>query len=61
MRPKKNQNVYHVRVTDGREIQRRIEKVSEATGKKIFAVMKEAINFGLPHVEREAGINQEKS
>ena len=60
MRPKKTQNVYHVRVPEGRDIQKRIERISEATGKKIFAVMKETINIGLPQVERAAGIVAEK-
>lgn len=56
MKARQRAKVYHVRVKDGRDIQKRIERVSEVTGRKIFSIMREAIDFGLPHVEKEAGI-----
>ena len=60
MNAKQRAKIYHVRVKDGRDIQKRIERISEVTGKKIFSIMRDAINLGLPHVEREAGITEKQ-
>ena len=60
MKSKTGKNIFHSRIPDGKSIQQRIETISEKTGKKMYAVAREIMMFGLPHVEREAGINQEK-
>jgi predicted DNA-binding protein len=51
MKQKKQYNVYAPQIVGGRDLQRRVSRISELTGKKNYQIVKEAMEIGLAQIE----------
>lgn len=53
MKTKKQYKIYAPQIVDGGELRSRINAISQKTGKKIYQIVKEALEIGLDQIESQ--------
>ena len=50
---KKTVKFYQARIRNGEDVRKRVESISEKTGKKMYAIVEEALSIGLKQLAAE--------